>query len=60
MIGQPGLFGVGGRLRELSAKGDDLERIGSLVDFEVSGLFWREGCRARTAPKAAGMPSIAC
>ena len=26
MIGQPGFFDVGDRLRELSAKGDDLER----------------------------------
>jgi transposase, IS5 family len=27
MAGQPGFFDVGNRLRELSAKGDDLERI---------------------------------
>ena len=31
---QPGFFDVEDRLRELSAKGDDLERIASLVDFE--------------------------
>ncbi len=35
MIGQPGFFDVGDRLRELSAKGDDLERIAALVDFEM-------------------------
>jgi transposase, IS5 family len=35
MIGQPGFFDVGDRLRELSAKGDDLERIAGLVDFEM-------------------------
>jgi transposase, IS5 family len=35
MIGQPGLFDVGDRLRERSAKGDDLERIAALVDFEM-------------------------
>ena len=32
---QPGLFGVSDRLRELSAKGDDLERIAALVNFEI-------------------------
>lgn len=32
---QPGFFDVEERLRELSAKGDDLERIAGLVDFEM-------------------------
>lgn len=32
---QPGFFDVADRLRELSAKGDDLERIAGLVDFEM-------------------------
>jgi transposase, IS5 family len=32
---QPGFFDVDERLRELSAKGDDLERISGLVDFEM-------------------------
>ena len=32
---QPGFFDVDERLRELSAKGDDLERIARLVDFEM-------------------------
>jgi len=32
---QAGFFDVDGRLRELSAKGDDLERIAGLVDFEM-------------------------
>ena len=31
---QPGFFDVEDRLRELSAKGDYLERIAALVDFE--------------------------
>ncbi|MCA9091482.1 MAG: transposase, partial [Planctomycetaceae bacterium] len=31
---QAGLFDIEERLRELSAKGDDLERIDALVDFE--------------------------
>jgi transposase, IS5 family len=34
MAGQPGFFDVEDRLRELSAKGDELERIAALVDFE--------------------------
>ena len=32
---QPGFFDVDERLRELSAKGDDLERIAALVNFEA-------------------------
>ena len=34
MAGQPGFFDMSDRLRELSAKGDDLERIAALVNFE--------------------------
>ncbi|MDB5770385.1 MAG: transposase, partial [Burkholderia sp.] len=33
MVDQPGFFDLSSRLRELSAKGDDLERIAALVDF---------------------------
>jgi hypothetical protein len=32
-MGQAGFFDVSDRLRELSAKGDDLGRIAVLVDF---------------------------
>ena len=32
---EPGLFDVDARLRELSAKGDDLKRVNALVDFEA-------------------------
>ena len=38
MAGQLGFFDIDSRLRELSAKGDDLERISALVDFEVFRL----------------------
>src|SRR3954469_1640375 len=31
----PGFFDIEERLRELSAKGDDLERVKALVDFEI-------------------------
>ena len=36
MRGQAGFFDVGERLKELSAKGDALERLNAVVDF---GLF---------------------
>jgi IS5 family transposase len=35
MVRQAGFFDVEERLRELSAKGDDLERIAALVDFAL-------------------------
>ena len=38
MTSQLGFFDVDSRLRELSAKGDDLERLSALVDFEVFRL----------------------
>ena len=34
MTREPGLFDIDARLRELSAKGDDLTRVNALVDFE--------------------------
>ena len=35
MRGQAGLFDIDERLREISAKGDDLERHNMIVDFEA-------------------------
>jgi IS5 family transposase len=35
MVGQGGFFDIDDRLKELSAKGDDLERLNAIVDFEV-------------------------
>src|SRR6476469_2862532 len=35
MRGQPGFFDIEERLREISAKGDDLERLNAIVDFEI-------------------------
>ena len=35
MRGQPGFFDVEERLKELSAKGDSLERLSGVVDFEL-------------------------
>ncbi len=41
--GSGGFFDVDERLKELSAKGDDLERLSAIVDFE---LFWPDLARA--------------
>ena len=35
MAGQPGFFDLSDRYEALSAVGDPLERLGSVVDFEV-------------------------
>src|SRR5580658_10203787 len=35
MRGQPGFFDVEERLKQLSAKGDELERLNAVVDFEL-------------------------
>ena len=62
MRGQAGFFDVDERLKELSAKGDTLERLKGVVDFEVrfSGRTWRERCPARIAPVAVVLPSTTC
>jgi transposase, IS5 family len=57
MAWQPGFFDVADRLAELSAKGDDLERLNKLVDFEL----FRPGLE-RAVPRKdrskGGRPSI--
>ena len=60
MVGQPGFFDLSDRLRELSAKGDELERIAALVDFGMFQPSWSGRCRAGMVARAAGLPSIAC
>ena len=35
MYGEPGFFDVDERLKELSVKGDELERLIEIVDFEM-------------------------
>jgi transposase, IS5 family len=47
MRGQPGFFDIEERLKELSAKGDALERLNAVVDFE---LFRRD--LERAVPRA--------
>ena len=49
MRGQPGFFDVEERLKELSAKGDALERLSGVVDFE---LFRRD--LERAVPRSDG------
>jgi transposase, IS5 family len=49
MRGQAGLFDVDERLKELSAKGDDLERLAAVVNFE---LF--RPALARAVPRSDG------
>ncbi len=49
MRGQAGFFDLDERLKELSAKGDTLERLNGLVDFE---LFRRD--LARAVPRSDG------
>ena len=47
MARAPGLFDVDARLRELSAKGDDLERVNALVDFEAFRPELEQAVRGR-------------
>ena len=59
MARQAGFFDVADRLRELSAKGDDLERIAALVDFTMfRAELERAVPRADGTKGAAGPPSI--
>jgi hypothetical protein len=63
MRGQAGFFDVDERLKQLSAKGDSLERLSAVIDFELFrgfGRIWSGRCRARTARKAGGRRSITC
>jgi len=49
MRGQAGFFDIEDRLKELSAKGDELERLNSAADFE---LFRRD--LERAVPRSDG------
>ena len=60
MRGEPGFFDVDERLKELSAKGDDLERLNAIVDFEMFRADLSAPCRGATDPRAAGHPTIRC
>ncbi len=60
MRGQARLFDIDERLKEISAKGDDLKRLNTVVDFEAFRSIWLGRCRARTAARVAVRPSITC
>ena len=60
MAREPGLFDVDARLRELSAKGDDLERVNALVDFEAFRSELDRPCPVGTARGAAARPTTTC
>jgi transposase, IS5 family len=47
MVGQSGCLDVGERLKDISAKGEDLERLNQIVDFEVF-----RAAPERAAPKS--------
>jgi transposase, IS5 family len=51
MVAQPGFFDLEDRLARLSAKGDELERLGAVVDF---GLFRPELERRGPIARRAG------
>src|ERR671912_420552 len=55
MRGQAGFFDLDERLRELSAKGDTLERLNGLVACELSGLA-REGAAPGADRSRGGRP----
>ncbi len=58
MRGQAGFFDVDERLKELSAKGDDLERLNGIVDFEAFRPDLGEPCLGRMVREAAAPRSI--
>jgi hypothetical protein len=60
MARQPGFFDVEERLALLSAKGDGLERLAAVVDFEIFRPSSSGRCRGRSAARVAGPPSTTC
>ena len=61
MQGQAGFFDIDERLKELSAKGDTLERLKGLVDFELFRPdLERTVHPGPTAPAAVVLPSTTC
>jgi IS5 family transposase len=55
-----GLFDLDARLRELSAKGDDLERVNALVDSEAFRSELEHAVPRADRSKAAGRPTTTC
>ena len=57
MVRQIGVFDVEDRLAGLSKKGDQLERLQAVVDFELSGPSSSGRCRGPTGRRADGRRS---
>jgi hypothetical protein len=55
-----GFFDIDERLRELLSKGDDMERLKRLVDFECFAPTWRRLLLARIDARVGGRRSIMC
>src|SRR5204862_4399437 len=60
MRGQAGFFDIDERLKQLSAKGDNLERLSAVVNSELFRADLEGRGRARTVRKVAGRRSIMC
>ena len=60
MCGQAGFFDVDERLKQLSAKGDSLERLNTVVDFELFRADLERAVPRSNRAKAAARPSITC
>ena len=56
MRGQAGFFDIDERLKDLSAKGDDLERLKGLVDFEMFRAALREAVSRSDGSKGGRPP----
>ena len=54
MVGQPGFFVVDERLKGISAKGDDIDRLHQIVDFEVFRDYLE--CAAPRSARSKGRP----
>ncbi len=56
MRGQAGFFDIEERLKDLSVKGDDLERLKGLVDFEMFRAALRQAVPRLVCPLRSGPP----
>jgi len=57
---QSGFFDIDERLKELSAKGDDLERLRRSSILRSSVRIWREQYRGRMGRRVGGRRSTTC
>ncbi len=56
----PGLFDLDERLALPSQKGDALERLAKVIDFEVFRPSWNGPCRGPIVPRVGGRRSTTC